>query len=58
MRRSCDVVRVYKNHGISGAKGRATSARPSTRCAALPHGGNSTWSWHGRSIGSAAACKT
>jgi DNA invertase Pin-like site-specific DNA recombinase len=27
----CEVVKVYKDHGISGAKG-ATSARHSMRC--------------------------
>ena len=56
-RMGCNVVKVYKDHGISGAKGR-DRLPPLTRCAALPRAENSTWSWLGRSIGWAAACKT
>ena len=41
-RMGCDVTKVYKDHGISGAKG-ATSARRSMRSAAMPTNGNSTW---------------
>jgi hypothetical protein len=53
----CDVAKVYKDHGVSGAKGR-DNAQPSMRCVVLRHVGNSTWSWPGRSIGLAGACKT
>jgi DNA invertase Pin-like site-specific DNA recombinase len=34
-----DVVKVYKDHGISGAKGRE-SGRNSTPCTAMPTLGN------------------
>ena len=36
------IVHVYKDHGISGAKGK-DSARSSTRCTRLPPGASSTW---------------
>ena len=56
-RMGCEVVRVYRDHGISGAKGR--DGRPEfDRCVATPPSGNSIWSWPGASIGSAAAFRT
>ena len=41
-RMGCDVVKVYKDHGIRAPKV-VISAPPSMRCAALPRAGNSTW---------------
>jgi DNA invertase Pin-like site-specific DNA recombinase len=41
-RMGCEIVKVYKDHGISGAKGR-TSARPSMRCAGQPLAVSSMW---------------
>ena len=38
----CDIVKVYKDHGISGAKGR-DGRRSSTGCAAMLPSGSSTW---------------
>ncbi|HWX27057.1 MAG TPA: recombinase family protein [Steroidobacteraceae bacterium] len=55
-RMGCEIVHVYKDHGISGAKGRAT--RRSTACAGMPHTASSTSSWLGRWIGSAAVFRT
>src|SRR3954466_15813278 len=51
-RMGCEIVKVYRDHGISGAKG-ATSDRRSTSCAVMPRDGNSTWSWRGRWTGRA-----
>ena len=53
-RMGCEITKVYKDHGISGAKGR--DKRPAFD--ALCRAGNSTWLWLGRSIGLAGACKT
>jgi DNA invertase Pin-like site-specific DNA recombinase len=40
--KDCEIVKVYQDHGISGAKGR--DKRPSsTRYVATPSGGSSTW---------------
>ena len=36
-----EVVKVYKDHGISGAKG-GTSGRPTIRCYAMRSGGSLT----------------
>jgi hypothetical protein len=56
-RMGCEVVKVYKDHGISGAKGR--DKRPSfDASAAMPTGGSSMSSWPGRLIVSAAAFRT
>src|SRR5215831_21228758 len=55
-RMGCEVVRVYRDHGISGAKGRE-AAQNSIACVATPPSGNSIWSWPGASIGSAAALR-
>ena len=49
-RMGCEIVKVYRDHGISGAKA-ATSDRRSTSCAVMPRDGNSTWSWRGRWTG-------
>ena len=38
----CEIVKVYKDHGISGAKGREKRPRL-MRCARLPRAGNLTW---------------
>jgi DNA invertase Pin-like site-specific DNA recombinase len=46
-RMGCEIVRVYRDHGISGTRG-ATSGRLSTSCAVMPRVANSTWSWIGR----------
>ena len=46
-RMGCEIVKVYRDHGISGAKGR-DKRRRSTSCAVMPRDGNSTWSWRGR----------
>ena len=49
-RMGCEIVKVNRDHGISGAKGR--DKRPaSTSCAVMPRDGNSTWSWRGRWTG-------
>jgi predicted site-specific integrase-resolvase len=46
-RRGWDVVEVYSDAGISGAKGR--NGRPGLeRCSRTPTDGNSMSSWHGR----------
>ena len=52
-----DVVKVYKDHGFLEPRAE-TSGRPSTRFAATPAQGSSMSLWLGRSIVSAAACKT
>ena len=53
----CEVVRVYRDHGISGAKGR--DGRPEfDRLCRDAAKRNSIWSWPGASIGSAAAFRT
>ena len=44
-RMGCEIVRVYKDHGISGTRGR--DKRPAS-CAVMPRVANSTWSWLGR----------
>ena len=54
-RMGCEITKVYKDHGISGAKGRDMG---SMRFAVLPRAGNSTWLWPGRSIGLAGAYRT
>ena len=52
-RRGWEVVEVYNDAGVSGAKGRKD--RPaSTKCSTMPAGDASTSSWRGRLIGSAA----
>src|SRR5262245_18320642 len=56
-RMGCEVVKVYKDHGISGAKGEMGGLR-SMHCAEMPLGGNSMSLWLGRWIASAAVCKT
>src|SRR5215510_4129625 len=38
----CQIVKVYKDHGISGAKG-AMAGRPSMRSAKRLRAANSTW---------------
>jgi hypothetical protein len=53
-RMGCDIVKVYKDHGISGGK----SVLPSTLSAGMRRSASSIWSWLGASIGSAAAFKT
>jgi hypothetical protein len=53
-----EVLKVYRDHGISGAKGREINGRLSTRFAVTPAQGSSMSLWVGRSIVSAAACKT
>ena len=40
-RMGCEIVKVYKDHGISGTRGR-TSAPASMRSAGTPPSGNST----------------
>ena len=46
-RMGCEIVRVYKDHGISGTRGR--DKRPAfASCAVMPRVGNLTWSWLGR----------
>jgi hypothetical protein len=40
-RMGCDIGKVYKDHGISGAKGGGTSAPHWMHCAAMPAGGSS-----------------
>ena len=57
VRMGCEIVHVYKDHGISGAKGREKRPafdRPCKDAAQRKF----TWSWRGRSIGLAAACRT
>ena len=54
-RMGCEVVRVYRDHGISGLRA-GTAARNSNACVATPPSGNSIWSWR-QSIGSGAACR-
>jgi DNA invertase Pin-like site-specific DNA recombinase len=46
-RMGCEVVRVYKDRGISGAKGR-DKRQHSMRCAETRPSANSTWLWPGR----------
>ena len=46
-RMGCEIVKVYKDHGISNTRGR-DNGQHSTDCAAMPRDGNSTWSWPGR----------
>ena len=41
-RMGCEIVKVYKDHGISGAKGRDRRPR-SMRSAATPPSGSSMW---------------
>ena len=55
-RMGCEIIKVYRDHGISGAKGRDRH-RHSTSCAVMPRDGNSRWSWRGRWTGWAAACR-
>ena len=52
-----EVDKVYKDHGISGSKGRDKRGPLSTRCIGPLRAGKSISSWPGRSIGSAAHCK-
>ena len=42
-RMGCEIVRVYKDHGISGAKGRDKRAPNSIGFAGMPLSANSTW---------------
>jgi hypothetical protein len=37
----CEIVKVYKDHGISGTKGRDSSAPPSMRSSETPHSAGS-----------------
>jgi hypothetical protein len=46
-RMGCEIVKVYRDHGISAPRA-ATSGQRSTGYAATPRDGNSTWSWRGR----------
>jgi hypothetical protein len=51
-----ESVKVYKDHGISGAKGR-DKRRSSMPSAEMPPSGNSTLSWRGLWTGLAGACR-
>jgi resolvase-like protein len=56
-RMGCEIVKVYRDHGISGAKGR--DKRPAfDKLCVMPRDGNSTWSWRGRWTGWAVVCRT
>jgi hypothetical protein len=46
-RMGCEIVKVYKDHGISGTRV-ATNARRSTSSAVMQRCENSTWSWPGQ----------
>jgi DNA invertase Pin-like site-specific DNA recombinase len=50
-----DVVKVYKDDGISGAKGRDKRPAFDALCRAATRR-SSTWLWPGRSIDLAGAC--
>jgi DNA invertase Pin-like site-specific DNA recombinase len=56
-RMGCEIVQVYKDHGISGAKGRDKRPAFDRLCRDAAQR-SSMWSWRGRSIGSAAAFRT
>jgi DNA invertase Pin-like site-specific DNA recombinase len=45
-RMGCEVVKIYRDHGVSGAKG----GRNSIAYAATPPSASSMPSWHGASI--------
>jgi hypothetical protein len=53
----CEITKVYKGHGISGAKGRDKRPAFDALCRDAS-GGSSMSSWPGRLIASAAACRT
>ena len=56
-RMGCEIVRVFTRITASAAPRAVTSGRHLTGCAVKLPGGNSTWSWPGRSTGWAVACR-
>jgi hypothetical protein len=55
-RMGCEVVKIYRDHGVSGAKGR-DEPRSSIGCVAMPLSGSSTGSWPGAWIGWVGRCR-
>ena len=57
-RMGCEIVKVYKDHGISGTRGRDKRPAFDKLCRDAARDGNSTWSWLGRWTDWAAAYRT
>jgi hypothetical protein len=56
VRMGWEILKVYKDHGISGATGK-DKCPEFDRLVGTPPSGNSTWSWRGQSIGLVGACR-
>jgi Resolvase, N terminal domain len=57
-RMGCEIVHVYRDHGVSGAMGRDKRPQFDKLCSGTRPNDSLMLSWHGRSTGLAARCRT